>query len=91
MNRIFLIFVIIFLSSCTRYVVEKVAPDGSVTNIHVSSTRSFEQPDLYYKRDGNDAEFTFKAANADNNADMFAGAMMQLIQMMQQMMLPKPE
>ena len=90
--KILLIALIIILSGCTRYVVEKVAPDGSVTNIHVSSTRSFEQPDLHYKRDGDDAEFDFKAANADNNSDMFAGAMMQMLQMMQQMMLqPKPE
>jgi len=62
------------------YSVERIAPDGSTIVVNVKSTRSFEQPDLHYSRDGQAAEFDFKAAGADNNTDAIVGMFAPLIQ-----------
>jgi len=86
MKTLIALLVIIFLSGCTMYSVEKVLPDGSSTNVYIKSTRSFEQPDLHYAREGSDAVFDFKAAGADNNTAAIMGAVTPMIQMMQAMM-----
>jgi len=78
---------LLLLSGCTMYTVEKVAPDGSSTVVRIKSTRSFETPSLHYAREGQDAVFDFSAANADNNTALM-GAMMQLLQAM--MIKPVP-
>lgn len=91
MKLFFILLIAIFLNACTMYSVEKQLPDGSFTNIHVKSTRSFEQPDLAYTRTGADATFDFKAAGADNNTDaylgMFQGMMGMMMAYMEKMMV----
>jgi len=72
---------LLLLSGCTMYTVEKTATDGSTIRVTVQSTRSFEQPNLHYQRTGNDAVFDFTAANADNNAVLLA----QMVALLQQM------
>ena len=81
-----LILMVIFLSGCTMYSVEKQMPDGSFTNVHIKSTRSFETPTLHYQRTGQDAVFDFSAQSVDNNTDAFIGLFGGMLQMMQQMM-----
>ena len=58
-----LLFVIL-LSSCTIYKVKSVAPDGKQIDVKVYSSREFQQPNLHYAREGNDAEFNFGAESA---------------------------
>jgi len=76
----------VMFNGCTMYSVEKQMPDGSFTNVNVKSTRSFEQPDLHYTREGNDATFDFQAAGADNNTDAFMGMFQGIFGMMSTMM-----
>lgn len=82
------LFIILLSAGCTTYDVKRT-PEGAV-DIHVSSTRDLEQPELHYVREGDDAKFDFKAASIDNNTDamlgMFQGMMGMMMQMMQQMM-----
>jgi len=85
-----MIVLVILLSGCTKYVVEKTAIDGSTTVVRVSSTRDLEQPVVKYTRTGQDATFDFSAASVDNNTEVFMGTMLQMMQMMQQMMLAVP-
>jgi len=80
-----LIFAIIFLSGCTTYDVKR--DSEGIVNVKVRSTRSFEAPDLHYKRLGSDVTFDFKAANADNNTDAILGIFGGVMAMMQEMML----
>jgi len=80
-----ILVLLIALSGCTTYDVKR-APDGSV-EVHVSSTRSFEAPDLEYRRTGPDAEFSFSAATVDNNTDAFLNMFSGMMQMMQAMMV----
>ena len=63
----------------------KRGTDGTV-DVSIKSTRSFEAPQLRYEREGKDAEFTFKAANADNNTDAFMGAISPMLSGMMDMM-----
>ena len=86
MRILLIVLIIIFMSGCTKYVIEKTAPDGSTTVVNVSSTRDLEQPNLHYQRTGNDAVFDFSAAGVDNNADTFMSAMTGVMGMMMQMM-----
>ena len=79
--KILLIAVIVLLQACTTYSVVR-SPDGTVM-VDVKSTRSFEAPDLHYARSGEDAEFDFSAANADNNTD----ALVSIMQMMMDMLI----
>ena len=85
MKTLMIILILFLAQGCTTYSVQKQSPDGSYTTVRVSSTRSFEAPDLHYKRlDG--TEFNFSAANADNNTDAFIGIFGGMMAMMQQMM-----
>ena len=86
MKILLTIVAILFLSGCTTYSIEKSMPDGSSTVVHIKSTRSFEQPDLSYAREGSNATFDFKAANADNNTDAFMGAISPMLSGMMDMM-----
>ena len=86
--KVLLIMVMFLAQGCTTYSIEKVAPDGTSTVVHVKSTRDMEQPTVDYVRDGTDAEFHFSAASVDNNSEMFAGMMMQMLQLMQSMATP---
>jgi len=92
MKSFILICMIVLLSGCTTYSVEKQSPSQGYTKVTVKSTRSFEQPDLSYTRTGSDATLNFSAASADNNTDVIFGAltpmMQMMMQMMQQMMTP---
>jgi len=74
------VLLVLLLSGCTMYSVEKIAPDGSSTIVSVKSTRSFDQPDLRYTRTGADATFDFKAAGADNNSDAIIGLFAPILQ-----------
>jgi hypothetical protein len=78
-----LLIAIMLLPSCTMYSVEKVMPDGSSTKVYIKSTRSFEQPNLHYARQGTDATFDFQAANADNNTAAIVGMLSPMVQMLQ--------
>ena len=54
----------------------------------VRSTRSFEAPDLHYRKfdgQGTGTEFDFKAASADQNLDVMMGFFSTMQQMMLQM------
>ena len=86
MKTLLTVLAIFFLSSCTMYSIEKTMTDGSSTVVNIKSTRSFEQPDLSYTREGTDATFDFKAAGADNNTDAIMGAITPMMQMMTNMM-----
>lgn len=88
MRILFIILITIVMSGCTTYSIEKVSKDGTSTIVHVKSTRDMEQPTVDYVREGADAEFHFSAASVDNNSDMFASMMMQMLQMMQSMATP---
>jgi hypothetical protein len=69
MKTLLIAIALTLLSGCTVYKVHSVAPDGKEIKVSVYSGRQFEQPDLIYKREGNDAEFGFKAAKTtDSNA-----------------------
>lgn len=93
MKTLMTVLVIIFLSACTTYDVKR--DSEGIVQVTVKSTRSFEAPDLHYKRDDSGVEFDFSAANADNNTDafvgMFGGIMALMQQMMQTMMVPAPQ
>jgi PBP1b-binding outer membrane lipoprotein LpoB len=76
------LILLLLLSGCTMYSVEKVAPDGSSTVVHIKSTRSFETPNLHYAREGQDAVFDFSADSVDNNTAAYMGMIAQLMQML---------
>ena len=84
MKTLIVTLIVIFLSGCTTYSIEKQMGDGVSTIVKIKSTRDLEQPEITYIREGEDARFDFKAASVDNNSDMFAGMMMQMLQMMMQ-------
>ena len=89
MKALFVILILV-LSGCTKYVVEKDMGDGVYTKVSVSSTRDLEQPVVRYTRTGQDATFDFSAASVDSNTEIFMGSMMQMMQLMQQIMLTMP-
>ena len=61
----------LLLQGCTTYdIIRK--PDGTVI-VKVRSSRSFEAPDLHYKRTGNNAEFTFGAASVQDGTAAMIG------------------
>lgn len=70
--KILLLSLLIVLSGCTRYVIERPTPDG-IFKVSVMSSRSFDQPDLHYTRTGSDATFDFKAASANDGAAEIVG------------------
>lgn len=74
-----LILTLIFLNGCTMYSVERTAPDGSSIVVNVKSTRSFEQPDLHYEREGQNAAFDFKAASVNDGTAEIIGMFAPLI------------
>ena len=82
--KILIATLIIFLSGCTTYDIKRDS-DG-IISVQVKSTRSFEAPDLHYNRVGDDVEFDFTAANADNNTDAFVGMFSGMMKMMMDMM-----
>ena len=84
MKALLLVFVIIFMSGCTTYSVKR---DGEgMVSVDVTSTRSFEQPNIYYNREGQDVEFQFSAESVDNNTDAFLGVFQGMMGMMIEMM-----
>ena len=97
MKTILIAILITLLSACTTYSVKR---DGAgMVSVDVTSTRSFEQPNIYYAREGEDVEFQFSADSVDNNTDAFLGAfqgvmgaMMEMMKaQMQMQMLPPAE
>jgi hypothetical protein len=65
------ILILALLTGCTMYDVKRTAPDGSSVEVSVRSTRSFEQPQLSYRRRGSlEAEFNFGAANATDSTSV---------------------
>lgn len=92
MKTILAAIFVMLLSACTTYDVKR--DSEGIVRVTVKSTRSFEAPDLHYKRDGDGVEFDFSAANADNNTDAFLGMFNGIMQMMQAMMMqmaaPRP-
>lgn len=87
MDLILLCAITLLLGACTTYDVKRDAE--GIVSVRVSSTRSFDAPDLHYKRIDDDVQFDFKAKNADNNTDafigMFQGMMATMMQMLQAM------
>lgn len=83
MRFVMIVLLALFMNACTMYTIEKQTPEGYI-KVDVTSSRSFEQPDLHYVR-GDGTEFDFKAANADNNTAAIVGVMGPMIQMMQQL------
>ena len=61
MKTILIIMLAVLLSSCTIYKVKSIAPDGKTVDVKVYSSREFQQPNLHYEREGNDAVFDFGA------------------------------
>jgi len=83
------VLVVIFMSGCTTYSVKR---DGEgMVSVDVTSTRSFEQPNIYYNREGDDVEFQFSADSVDNNTDAFLGAFQGIMATMMQMMMTMQE
>ena len=66
-----LILMAALLQGCTTYDITR-KPDGTVI-VKVRSSRSFEAPDLFYKRTGQDAEFTFGAASIQDGTAAMVG------------------
>ena len=91
MKTLSIALLILLLSSCTSYSIEKGVSNGEpFTNVRVKSTRDLEQPTLHYQRTGADATFDFSAASVDNNTDAFVGMFQGMLQMMMQMMAAQP-
>ncbi|MBT8439843.1 MAG: hypothetical protein KJO91_08960 [Gammaproteobacteria bacterium] len=83
--KILFVAILLMLSGCTTYDVKR--DSEGIVSVKVKSTRSFEAPDLHYKRDDNGVEFDFSAANADNNTDAILGAFGGMMQLMQLLIL----
>ena len=64
MKTLAIILMAVILSGCTIYKVKSVAPDGKTVDVKVYSSREFQQPNLHYQREGNDAVFDFGAESA---------------------------
>ena len=84
MKAILAATLIIFLSACTTYDVKR--DSEGIVQVTVKSTRSFDAPDLHYRRDDSGVEFDFSAASADANIDSFVGMFQGMMGMMMQMM-----
>ena len=85
--KILLMVSVLILSSCTMYDVRR-DPNG-IVDVKVRSTRSFDAPDLHYRKfdgPGQGTEFDFKAASVDQNYAQMFGMMSMLQQIMMQMM-----
>jgi len=86
MKRLILSIILLTMTACTTYVVEKRMPDGSYTVVKVRSSRDLEQPNLHYLREGDKASFDFEAANVDNNTEAYLNALTGMMNMMMLLM-----
>ena len=84
MKALLLVLFIVLISGCTTYSIKK-DPSG-YTEVHVSSTRDLEEPQVDYKREGEDAEFHFSATSVDNNTEDFLSLFQGMMGMMMEMM-----
>ena len=84
MRILLIVLITIVMVGCTTYDIKR--DSEGIIQVSVKSTRSFEQPNLHYDRNGTDVTFDFEAASVDNNTDAFMGAMTGVMGMMMQMM-----
>ena len=78
------IILLVLLTGCTTYDIKRDAE--GIVSVKVKSTRSFEAPNLNYRKTDEGVSFDFEAANADNNTDAILGTFQGMMGLMMEMM-----